>query len=183
MVAPRKVAAPATKIAALTPTLIELAAIFTVSKGTVDKWVASGKLAPTGSTLADHVKAFGEHKGTTGNGDGALTKEKIRTEKARADKLEVQVERLRWEVVPVDDVEVAITAALIELRSNLLSLPNDIGQEIAPITDVAECVEIIRTRVYAAMTSIAESSVDNIVTEALKSADAQNADREEDDLA
>src|ERR1700712_5745666 len=120
-------AAPASNLATTKPTVLQLAALFGIGKGATENWTKSGKLAATGSTLAEHIAAFTVHKNGTGNGSGDLTREKIREAKARADKYEIQNARLLCELVPLVDVESAIKAALMDARSNLLNLPNDIG--------------------------------------------------------
>lgn len=75
--------------------------------------------------------------------------------------------------------EAILESALAQFRAGLLSLPGDIGLEIAAIDDKNECVALINEIIHAAMISIAESNIAMIVNQDLQG----NAQVDEDDLS
>jgi len=94
--------------------------------------------------------------------------QKLRLLTEQADKVAIYNAKARGELVLASEVERALVAALAELRAGLLTIPNEMGPEIATIDDKNECVALIKERIYAAMNSIAESNIGHIVEQALQ---------------
>ena len=152
------------------PTHSELAKIFGIAIRTVSDRIASEQLAPTGSTLAAHINAAMTAKLSTYDPrtGGDLAAEKLRLTRAQAEKVENYNAKAKGEVVLASEVERALVAALAAVRAGLLSLPTDAGPELASITNKAECVALLKERIDSAMTSVAATSVADIVEQALK---------------
>lgn len=63
--------------------------------------------------------------------DKSLAEEQLRYEKARADKVELEVEKLRGEVVPIEDVVRTVNKEYTYVRTTILSLPAKRAKEFA----------------------------------------------------
>ena len=86
--------------------------------------------------------------------DEAKTREMV----ARAEKSELEVRKIRGELIHVDDLEILHSGPLAQLRARLLSLPGRIAADL-PMPAV-EAVEIIEPLVHEIMHELSEEDDD-----------------------
>jgi phage terminase Nu1 subunit (DNA packaging protein) len=67
-----------------------------------------------------------------------IREEELRYEKARADKVQLQVEQLRAELVPIEDVARVVESEYAAVRAALLAIPSKVSAELANLTSVIE---------------------------------------------
>lgn len=89
---------------------------------------------------------------------------KAREMKARADKAELEVARLRGELIHVDDLEALLSAPLSQMRARLLALPGRIAGALP--MQPADALELIEPIVYEFMEELAEDGDDDDAAEA-----------------
>ena len=73
---------------------------------------------------------------------------------ARAEKAELEVKKMRGELVHVDDLEALYSQPLADLRSQLLALPGRVAAELP--MDTVEALEIIERVVFEFMAELSE---------------------------
>ena len=134
-----------------------------VSKLTTDKiLVREGRRYP----LAENVQRFIEYKKTSVNPND---KAAVDIRKAQADAkykenkaeiMRLEAEELKGKMHRSEDVE-ALTADLIyTIRSIMLALPGRLAVDVSANSSPAECAQIIRREVFAAMASLGEYRYD-----------------------
>ena len=85
--------------------------------------------------VKNYIEKITENEKTPENkaADLVLTEEKIRTERARAEKLEIEVAQTKGELIDIDGA-VAVTSAILHtVRNRLLSLPRELALEVSTI--------------------------------------------------
>lgn len=75
------------------------------------------------------------------------TYEDIRFKRAKADRMELELNELEGRMHSAEDVENMTTDLILCIRSSLLSLPGRLGVDVAGVDNAAECSEIIKTAV------------------------------------
>lgn len=85
---------------------------------------------------------------------------KAREMKARADRAELEVARMRGELIHVNDLEALFTAPLAQMRARLLALPGRIAGAL-PMSPV-EALEIIEPIVHEFMAELSEDDEDDL---------------------
>ena len=88
----------------------------------------------------------------------SLSEAEQRYESARAEKLELDVERMRGNLVTVDEATKAMEEKLALLRSALVTLPQRIAPVVLGCKTLAEVTAKLDAAVSEAMTSIAEGA-------------------------
>lgn len=87
-----------------------------------------------------------------------IQKETLRLEKARADKIELEVAKTRGEQVPISDVASIVEKEYSAVRSQLIAIPTKMCLELSTIEDPA----IIQDRLQEAINEcLTELSADN----------------------
>lgn len=85
-----------------------------------------------------------------------LEKEKVRNERAKADKMELTVERLRGNLIPADMVERVWSNMTASFRAKILALPTKVALSIVGLKSPAEGEAILRDKVEEALSELAE---------------------------
>lgn len=115
--------------------------------GTIPKPVARGRYA-TAATVKAYVAHLREAAAARGSGEAlpALTSERMREARERADHLALKNAAMRGELVPALEVERTWTGALRELRARFLAVPARVRQRLPHLTrtDVAALEREIR---------------------------------------
>lgn len=75
------------------------------------------------------------------------TYEDIRFKRAKADRMELELNELEGRMHSAEDVENMTTDLILCIRSSLLSLPGRLGVDVADVDNAAECSEIIKSAV------------------------------------
>ena len=75
------------------------------------------------------------------------TFEEIRFKRAKADRMELELNELEGRMHSAEDVENMTTDLILCIRSSLLSLPGRLGVDVADVDNAAECSEIIKSAV------------------------------------
>jgi terminase small subunit / prophage DNA-packing protein len=151
-------------VASQTFSLIEIAGLLNVSRGTVDRWLKQGcpfieradrnRGREWQLSLPDVVewrerRAVEQAIGDTSKLDiDEARRRKVAAEAALA---ELELAKQRGQVVSVEVAMQVVGDQLSVCRSRLLSMPNKIGPLVAPVTDVNECVERMRLAVVEAL--------------------------------
>jgi hypothetical protein len=76
-----------------------------------------------------------------------LEEEQLRHERVKADKVTIDVERMRGEVVPIEDVCKAVSKEYSYVRAAILTLPSKIAKPISLEEDPAKCQMILKREV------------------------------------
>jgi phage terminase Nu1 subunit (DNA packaging protein) len=76
-----------------------------------------------------------EPKKTVGGMERQLLTEELRLEKARADKMELEVQEMHGRLVPVEDVVKAVEREYTFVRSQFRALPSKLAKPLSMITD------------------------------------------------
>lgn len=162
---------PTFDLASYVPTQAELGRLFGIDPKTVRDRMGNGTLAPTKSTLAEHIRAHN----TRGSKLNAEV-ERARKTAADADLAELKFAKAKGEVVEIEFVEVGVTAVLGATRSALLALPGRLGPMIAPLTNENEATKLIRDEIHDALRGVAESEIERIIEDILSRATARAED-------
>lgn len=119
--------------------------------------------------------------------DGEEGDHKKRLTKARADIAEMEAERLRESLVPVENVERVWIEAASNVRARLLAIPHKVAPLVAVETNATVCAEMVEAQVHEALSGLADVKVDatSVATEESTTSDAgdDGAAAEADDLA
>lgn len=86
--------------------------------------------------------------------DKKLQQEELRIESARREKLEIEVKRLRGEMLPIDVVAKELEMACTYVRAQLFSLPNKLSMPLAIISDPAVVNEKIHNALSECLTEL-----------------------------
>jgi terminase small subunit / prophage DNA-packing protein len=115
--------------------------------GTIPKAAERGRY-PTGPALKAYALHLREAAAARGSGEAlpALTSERMREARERADHLALKNAAMRGEMVPALEVERTWTGALRELRARFLAVPARVRQRLPHLTrtDVAALEREIR---------------------------------------
>ncbi len=80
---------------------------------------------------------------------------------AQAEKTELEVKVMHSQLVPIDEVNDFLLPMLNNFRSRCLSVPHAIAHQLVTITKVSEIEEIVRGKIYEALTELSEYEPDN----------------------
>jgi phage terminase Nu1 subunit (DNA packaging protein) len=75
------------------------------------------------------------YKSEVGNIAEQSALESLRLEKARADKIELEIARVRGGQVPIEDVALVVEKEYSRVRSSLLSIPTKLARDLSQIDD------------------------------------------------
>lgn len=81
-------------------------------------------------------------------------KEKARYDQLRADKVSLEIEILRENLIPADRVESAWQKIVGIIRSRFLTLPSRVSPRVLGITEPAEVERLLKAEVYDALTEL-----------------------------
>ncbi len=72
-----------------------------------------------------------------------LQEEELRHESAKADKIQLQVEKLRGELVPIEDVARVVEAEYAAVRAALLAISSKVSGELATLDSIIEIKKLL----------------------------------------
>lgn len=143
------------------PTQAEFAQHMGVSQQAISKLAQRG-VFPKGGTLDEWRQAYVRHLIDLASGhvseDGALdiTEERALLARAQRVKLEIETEKLKGTLVPVDQVELTWTSMLAAARAKLIVIPQRAAAQVVAAGSRAEAEEILRTLIWEALSELAE---------------------------
>lgn len=73
----------------------------------------------------------------------ALVDEKLRTERLKADKLEVEIKQLKGELIAIETVAQEVLEIMVTLRGEFLGLPGRLAMQLSKIDKAAECKRVL----------------------------------------
>ena len=88
--------------------------------------------------------------------DDPLASAKSRKEAAVADLRELQLSRLRGEVLTVQEVEAKWTAIAGTIRERVLSLPDKLAPQVSALTDDRQVRELLRSDIRSWLDELAD---------------------------
>ena len=134
----------------------EVASLLGVDKRHVARLARAGRI-----TRLDHGRYGLQSCGADfrrRRGRDDLREARRRLMQARAMLAELDLARRRAAVVPTDVVTEMVAAAVDRIRDRLLRLPAVLGPLLAARTDPAECAELLRQAVHAALSDLSGDS-------------------------
>ena len=88
-----------------------------------------------------------------------LNAERARKTKEEADILAMKSAQARGELLPRDDVEVAVVGAFARVRARLIGIPAKVAPIVVTLDTPAEAQEVIRQAIYEALRELSETNV------------------------
>ena len=85
-----------------------------------------------------------------------LTLQRIRFEKARADKIELEVDQIKKNLLEAEKVELAWSEMIGSFRAKILGLPARSALQVSQMDDPAEIEALMRSIVSEALTELSE---------------------------
>ena len=82
--------------------------------------------------------------------------ERAKLDRARREKVELELAARRGELVEVGDVEEAWSKRVIAVRARMLAMPNTLAPQVAVESNAADCQRILKESVYAALSELAQ---------------------------
>ena len=95
-------------------------------------------------------------------------------------KLEIETQVLRGNLLTAEEVETAWTAMIGAFRARMLGVPGRAAQSVIATTDISEAEQIIRTLVYEALSELADYDPEHYRTHSRKSNGTSSATPEPD---
>jgi phage terminase Nu1 subunit (DNA packaging protein) len=77
--------------------------------------------------------------------------QKVRLERLRADKLQIEIDTITGKLVEVDEVTIAMTSMVSRVKTRLLSIPTSIAPVITGVEDMYEVQEEIEKSILVAL--------------------------------
>lgn len=108
-----------------------------------------------------------------------LREEQLRYEKARADKIELDMEIIRRDVVPIEDVVRAVEKEYTYVRATLSSIPSRLARTLAVEDDPAVIETKIKEGIDEAMEHMRADTNPEILTTTTSNEETEEADEEE----
>lgn len=84
-----------------------------------------------------------------------MTEDEERLIKARADKVELEVELKRGDLIPAGDVEKEWVSMALSFRNKILALPTSLAQELADETNPRAVEKILKDSIFEALSELA----------------------------
>ena len=88
--------------------------------------------------------------------DKTLESERTRLASAQAEKTELEVEVIKGDLIPSENVESVVNNMISAVRSKMLSLPTKAAPTVVQMADTASAEEFIRGLVYEALNEMSE---------------------------
>ena len=85
-------------------------------------------------------------------------KAEIRVSLAKAEKLEIEIDRMNEVLIPVQETEEILGKAIVAFRSKLLSLPSKCALQILGLSDAREIEWILKNVIHEALNELQEVS-------------------------
>lgn len=98
--------------------------------------------------------------------------ERARLLKAQADKTELEVETMRGNLIPVEQVEVDWLTMVMSCRSRLLAIPTKIAFQIISLKEPEEVERFLKRNIYEALTELATEDDTSAIPEYEKEGDS-----------
>ena len=92
------------------------------------------------------------------------TDDEKRWQAARADKLEIEVGKLKGKLVQADEIAKEWNSMILAFRSRLLNIPGSLAKILSETEKPQEVQEILKTAIYEALDELSKSS-DEIAAE------------------
>lgn len=130
-----------------------------ITQQAVSDLTRRGVLAKGGS-LDDWRLAYCQHireqaAGRATGGDLNLAHERARLAKLQADKVELDLAKMRGDLIPADEVEREWSDIIAAVRARLLALPSQAAAELAGKVPRREVEALVRRVVYQALRELA----------------------------
>lgn len=147
--------------------LIEVAGLLGVDRGTVYKWLQSGcpyvekPVTKRGEgwklDLAEVVRWREKRAAENAAGGSKIDVDEAKRRKiaAEAALAELELAERRGEVVAIEDVVAVVSDQFTACRARLLSVAHKTGPLVAPVTDIVECVNLIDRAIREALDELA----------------------------
>lgn len=90
------------------------------------------------------------------NDNKTLESERTRLASAQAEKTELEVETIKGNLIPSENVESVVNNMVSSFRAKMLSLPTKAAPSVVQMADVAEAENLLRDYVYEALTELSE---------------------------
>ena len=88
------------------------------------------------------------------NDNKTLESERTRLASAQAEKTELEVETIKGNLIPAENVEAVVNNMVSSFRAKMLSLPTKAAPTVVQLADVAEAETLLREYVYDALTEL-----------------------------
>ena len=153
-----------------------IAEVLSLSVRQVERLIADKTFEPDGKVgradlfnIASCVKAYIEkitENAKTPDGKAAdliLTEEKINTERARAEKLALEVAQIKGELINIDEAVAIDMAILHTVRNRLLALPRELALEVSTIdpSDITALETAYEKSIFDALNELAAMGIKN----------------------
>lgn len=89
-----------------------------------------------------------------GEGGATLEEEKIKLTSAQAEKVELEVEVLKGNLVPADEIEDFLSRTFGAFKARCLSIPTKAAPSVIGVIEVLEIEEIIKEYIYEALAEL-----------------------------
>lgn len=138
---------------------MKFAGLVGVSQPAISEKVSSGVLRD-GGTIGEWLLAYCERlrleaAGRGGDDQASLTKARTREAEASADLKLLQIKEKAGELIPLADIEPALTAMITAARQELLTLPDKLANELRALHGVEVDAGLIEERIHAALEHLA----------------------------
>jgi phage terminase Nu1 subunit (DNA packaging protein) len=91
-----------------------------------------------------------------------IRNEELRHEKAKADKIQLQVEKLRGELVPIEDVARVVETEYAAVRAALLAISSKVSGELASMDSVIEIKKLLDGHINEVLAELSADQDDQL---------------------
>lgn len=88
--------------------------------------------------------------------------EKLKIEKIKRQKAEMELMQLKGELVNIEEVQLLYSGLIINFRSKMLALPNKVSPSIVGIDNLITVQDILTKEIYAALEELSRTNIDEI---------------------
>jgi len=91
-----------------------------------------------------------------------VQQEELRHESAKADKIQLQVEKLRGELVPIEDVARVVEAEYAAVRAALLAISSKVSGELATLDSIIEIKKLLDGHINEVLAELSADQDDQL---------------------
>ncbi len=146
-----------------------IAQLFQITERRVQQLVAE-KVIPKAATgkyelapcIQGYIKYLRERSVGKDNASSDACIAKARLLKGQADKLELEIEEIKKNVVPAEHVLNTWTGMILRCRSALLSIPSKLAYQVSTLKDPKAAEELIKASVEEALEELASEDIKRV---------------------